>query len=306
MGTFLARRMVMLIPVVIGVLTAVFLLIHMIPGDPVEIMLGENAMAADRAALRAQMHLDDPLLVQYGRFLSGVIRADLGNSLHSGRPVWELVTERLPATIGLTLAAMVVAILVALPLGLISAVRAGKTVDNVAMVGALLGVSMPNFWLGPLLILVFSVNLGWLPLGGAEGPASYLLPAVTLGTAMAAILTRMIRASLLDVLDKAFVVAARAKGLPGWRVLVRHVLANAMIPVITVIGLQFGALLAGAIITETIFSWPGLGRLTIEAIQTRDYPLVQGCVLMICMGYLLASFLTDLCYAAADPRVRLR
>ena len=306
MGTFLARRMVMLIPVVIGVLTAVFLLIHMIPGDPVEIMLGENAMAADRAALRAEMHLDDPLMVQYGRFLSGVIRADLGTSLHSGRPVWALVTERLPATIGLTLAAMLVAILVALPLGLISAVRAGKTVDNVAMMGALLGVSMPNFWLGPLLILVFSVNLGWLPLGGAEGPASYLLPAITLGTAMAAILTRMIRASLLDVLDKEFVVAARAKGLPGWRVLVRHVLANAMIPVITVIGLQFGALLAGAIITETIFSWPGLGRLTIEAIQTRDYPLVQGCVLMICLGYLLASLLTDLCYAVADPRVRLR
>jgi peptide/nickel transport system permease protein len=164
---------------------------------------------------------------------------------------------------------------------------------------------MPNFWLGPLLILAFSVNLGWLPLGGADGLSSYVLPAITLGTAMAAILTRMIRASLLEVMDRDFVRTALAKGLPKWRVMTRHVLANAMIPVITVIGLQFGALLAGAIITETIFSWPGLGRLTIEAIQTRDYPLVQGCVLMICMGYLLASLLTDLCYAVADPRVRL-
>jgi len=200
---------------------------------------------------------------------------------------------------------MGVAIAVALPLGLICAMAPGRAVDHSAMVVALVGVSMPNFWLGPLLILAFSVNLGWLPLGGAEGVSSYILPAITLGTAMAAILTRMIRASLLEVIDRDFVRTAMAKGLSRWQVMLRHVLANAMIPVITVIGLQFGALLAGAIITETIFSWPGLGRLTIEAIQTRDYPVVQGCVLVICLGYLLASFLTDLCYAAADPRVRL-
>ncbi|MBI5136450.1 MAG: ABC transporter permease [Nitrospirae bacterium] len=306
MGTFLIRRLFMLIPVLLGVLTAVFMLIHLIPGDPVEVMLGEQALTADRAQLRAEMGLDDPLAVQYARFLAGAVTGDLGTSLHSGRPVWRMVAERVPATLGLTVAAMVVAIGVALPLGLVCAVRAGRALDHGAMVAALVGVSMPNFWLGPLLILVFSVNLGWLPLGGAEEPLAFVLPALTLGTAMAAILTRMVRASLLEVMDREFVRTAVAKGLPRWRVMVRHVLANALIPVITVIGLQFGALLAGAIITETIFSWPGLGRLTVEAIQTRDYPLVQGCVLMICLGYLLASLLTDLCYAAADPRVRLR
>ncbi len=305
MGALILRRLTMLVPVVLGVLTAVFLLIHLIPGDPVEIMLGEMAMPADREALRAELHLDDPLLVQYGAFLSGAVTGDLGTSLHSGRPVWKLVSERIPATFTLTLAAMLVAVSVALPLGIISALRAGTVADHGAMVAALVGVSMPNFWLGPLLILAFSVHLGWLPLGGQDGLSSYVLPAITLGTAMAAILTRMVRASLLDVLDKEFVRAAVARGLPPWRV-VRHALANALIPVITVIGLQFGALLAGAIITEMIFSWPGLGRLTVEAIQTRDYPVVQGCVLVICLGYLFASLLTDLCYAVVDPRVRLK
>jgi len=293
----------MLAPVLLGVLTAVFLLIHMIPGDPVEIMLGENAMAADRAALRAELYLDDPLLVQYGRYLAGAVSGDLGSSLHSGRPVWTLVSERLPATVLLTLAAMAVALGIAVPLGIVCAVKAGRAVDHGAMVAALMGVSMPNFWLGPLLILLFSVSLGWLPLGGRSGVLSYILPAITLGTAMAAILTRMVRASLLEVMDHAYITTALSKGLPRWRVIVRHALANAMIPVI---GLQFGALLAGAIITETIFSWPGLGRLTVEAIQTRDYPVVQGCVLVICLGYLLASLLTDLCYAVVDPRVRIR
>lgn len=306
MGAWLLRRMIMLVPVLLGVLTTVFLLIHLIPGDPVEIMLGEMALPADRAALRAELHLDDPVLTQYGRFLAGAVTGNLGRSLHSGRPVWSVVGERLPATVALTFAALAVAVGIALPLGLVCALKAGGPVDHGAMVGALVGVSMPNFWLGPLLILAFSVNLGWFPLGGYEGPLSFVLPAITLGTAMAAILTRMIRASLLEVMDKEFVRAALAKGLSHWQVVVRHVLANALIPVITVIGLQFGALLAGSIITETIFSWPGLGRLTVEAIQTRDYPLVQGCVLVICLGYLLASLLTDLCYAVADPRVRLR
>jgi peptide/nickel transport system permease protein len=216
-----------------------------------------------------------------------------------------VVGERLPATAELTLAAMLVAVGIALPLGLLCAVKKGKALDHGAMVAALVGVSMPNFWLGPLLILAFSVNLGWLPLAGKEGVLSFVLPAVTLGTAMAAILTRMIRASVLEVMHQPFVAAAVAKGLGPPRVMLRHVLSNALIPVITVIGLQFGALLAGAIITETIFAWPGLGRLTVEAIQTRDYPVVQGCVLVICLGYLMASLLADLCYAVVDPRVRL-
>ncbi|MDH5526731.1 MAG: ABC transporter permease [Nitrospirota bacterium] len=306
MGMFLLRRLTTLIPVLLGVLTAVFLLIHMIPGDPVEVMLGEMALPADREALRVQLHLDQPLAVQYGHYLVGVLTGDLGTSMHSGRPVLEMVAERVGPTFLLTLAAMVVAISVALPLGLISALKAGTAVDHTAMVGALLGVSMPNFWLGPLLLLAFSVHLGWLPLGGLDGPLSFILPAITLGTAMAAILTRMVRASLLEVMDREFVRAALAKGLTRWQVMARHVLANALIPVITVLGLQFGALLAGAIITETVFSWPGLGRLTVEAIQTRDYPVVQGCVMFICLGYLAASLLTDICYAAADPRVRLR
>jgi peptide/nickel transport system permease protein len=305
MGVFLARRLTLLVPVVLGVLTAVFLLIHLIPGDPVEVMLGEAALPADRAQLRARLGLDDPLPVQYLRYLSGAARGDLGVSLHSGRPVWAVVGERLPATAELTLAAMLVAVGIALPLGLLCAVKKGKALDHGAMVAALVGVSMPNFWLGPLLILAFSVNLGWLPLAGKGGVLSFVLPAVTLGTAMAAILTRMIRASVLEVMHQPFVAAAVAKGLGPPRVMLRHVLANALIPVITVIGLQFGALLAGAIITETIFAWPGLGRLTVEAIQTRDYPVVQGCVLVICLGYLLASLLADLCYAVVDPRVRL-
>ncbi|MFQ5509355.1 MAG: nickel ABC transporter permease [Leptospirillia bacterium] len=306
MGTFLLRRAATLVPVLLGVLTAVFLLIHLIPGDPVEIMLGEAALPADREHLRQQLHLDDPLPVQYVRYLTGAVTGDLGTSLHSGRPVWQVVTERLPATGILTLAAMLVALSVALPLGLLCARYKGGAVDNGSMVAALVGVSMPNFWLGPLLMLAFSVNLGWLPLGGFDGPSSLILPAITLGTAMAAILTRMIRASLLESMEQDYVRTALAKGLSRGQALMRHVLANALIPVITVIGLQFGALLAGAIITETIFSWPGLGRLTVEAIQTRDYPVVQGCVMVICLSYLLANLLTDLCYAAADPRIRLK
>jgi peptide/nickel transport system permease protein len=306
MGAFLLRRMAMLLPVVLGVLTAVFLLIHLIPGDPVEVMLGESAVAADREALRHRLGLDEPIAVQYGHYLAAAVTGDLGSSLRSGRPVWAVVTERLPATAELTLAAMLVAVGIALPAGLLCAVKRGRALDHGTMVAALLGVSIPNFWLGPMLMLAFSVQLGWLPLAGKEGIASFVLPAVTLGTAMAAILTRMVRASVLEVMGAPFVVAAYAKGLSRARVMVRHVLANALIPVITVIGLQFGALLAGAIITETIFAWPGLGRLTVEAIQTRDYPVVQGCVLVICLGYLAASLLADLCYAVVDPRVRLR
>lgn len=306
MGAFLLRRLTTLIPVLAGVLTAVFLLIHMIPGDPVEVMLGEMAMPSDREALRHELHLDEPLLMQFGRYVRGISQGNLGVSLHSGRPVREVLAERMLPTLLLTLSAMGVALSIAFPLGLLSAIRAGTVVDHGAMIAALLGVSMPHFWLGPLLLLVFSVNLGWLPLGGMEGIDSFVLPAITLGSAMAAILTRMIRASLLEVMDREFVRAALAKGLSRWQVLVRHVLSNALIPVITVIGLQFGALLAGAIITETIFSWPGLGRLTVEAIQTRDYPVVQGCVMVICLGYVCASLIADICYAAADPRVRLR
>jgi peptide/nickel transport system permease protein len=306
MGAFLLRRLAMLVPVLFGVLTAVFLLIHLIPGDPIDVMLGESALPAAREQLKERLGLNAPAPVQYARYLAATVTGDLGTSIAYGRPVGQMLAERLPATFELALAALAVAVAIALPLGLLCAVQRGRLADHTAMVAALVGVSMPNFWLGPLLILAFSVNLGWLPLSGRDGPLSFILPAITLGTAMAAILTRMVRASVLEVMHRPFVAAARAKGLSRTRVMVRHVLANALIPVITVIGLQFGALLAGAIITETIFAWPGLGRLTVEAIQTRDYPLVQGCVLIICLGYLFASLLADLCYAAVDPRVRLR
>jgi peptide/nickel transport system permease protein len=306
MGAFLLRRLAMLVPVLFGVLTAVFLLIHLIPGDPIDVILGEQALPAAREQLKHRLGLDAPAPVQYVRYLAATVTGDLGTSIAYDRPVARMLAERVPATVELALAAMAVAIAIALPLGLLCAVKRGRAADHAGMVAALVGVSMPNFWLGPLLILAFSVNLGWLPLSGRSGPLSFILPAITLGTAMAAILTRMIRASVLEVMHRPFVAAARAKGLSPMRVMLHHVLSNALIPVITVIGLQFGALLAGAIITETIFAWPGLGRLTVEAIQTRDYPLVQGCVLIICLGYLMASLLADLCYAVVDPRVRLR
>ena len=306
MPVFILSRLLSAVLVLLGVSCLVFLLIHLVPGDPVEVMLGEAAQPADREALRHALGLDQPLLTQLLHYFQGLLHLDLGTSLQSHRPIAELLWERLPATAELAAAALLVAVVIAFPLGILAAVHKDTPWDYGAMSVSLLGVSIPNFWLGPMLMLVFAVELGWLPLAGKEGPLSFVLPAITLGTAMAAILTRMVRASVLEVARAPFVTAAYAKGLSRTRVLLRHVLANALIPVITVVGLQFGALLAGAVITETIFAWPGLGRLTVEAIQTRDYPVVQGCVLVICIGYLLASLLADLCYAVVDPRVRLR
>jgi len=305
MKHFITRRLLLLLPVTFGVLTLVFSLVHLIPGDPVEIMLGEGASAADLEDLRHQLGLDRPVMVQYGQYLGGLLRGDLGTSLSYGEPVAALIAGRLLPTLLLTLASMAVALLIALPAGLYSAVRQNSTGDHLLTVGTLLGVSMPNFWLGPLLIILFSIQLGWLPVSGMEGPASLVLPALTMGTGLAALLTRMVRTSLLEVLGEEYVRAARARGLSERRVLWKHALRNAMIPVLTVVGLQFGALLTGAIITETIFSWPGLGQLLIRSINYRDFPLVQGCILTISVTYIVVNLLTDLAYAWLDPRIKL-
>jgi peptide/nickel transport system permease protein len=305
MTRFLTRRLLLLVPVTLGVLTLVFSLVHLIPGDPVEIMLGEGASAADMDNLRHQLGLDRPLGVQYWHYLGGLFHADLGTSLSYGEPVTTLIASRLLPTLLLTLASLLVALAIALPAGVLGAVKQNSPGDHLLTVLALLGVSMPNFWLGPLLIILFSIQLGWLPVSGMEGPLSIVLPAITLGTALAAVLTRMIRSSLLEELGEEYVRAARAKGLPENSVLWKHAMRNALIPVLTVIGLQFGSLLTGAIITETIFSWPGLGQLLIRSINYRDFPLVQGCILTISVTYIAVNLLTDLAYAWLDPRIKL-
>ena len=297
-------RLASALVVVFGVITLVFFLIHLVPGDPVEVMLGESSQAADRAALRHALGLDAPLAVQFERYVSGLAGLDLGQSLHSKRPVAELLAQRLPATLELAVAALVVALGLALPLGIMAALRPRTAWDHAAMGFAMLGISIPNFWMGPLLILVFSLWLGWFPVSGRDGLASLVLPALTLGTAMAAILSRMVRATLLEVLSEDYIRTARAKGLGEREVVLRHALRNTLLPLTTLLGLQLGALLAGAVITEIVFAWPGIGQLTIEAIQRRDYPLVQGCVLLISLSYVVVNTLTDIVYARLDPRIR--
>lgn len=305
MLSHLAARAVSASVVVLGVICTVFLLIHLVPGDPVEVMLGEHAGPADRAQLRAELGLDQPLGQQLVAYLEGLSRLDFGSSLHSRRPVSELLTERIPATLELAIAALCVAIVIAFPLGIVAAMRRDSSWDLGAMGFAMLGASIPNFVMGPLLILVFSLWLGWCPVSGREGLFSLVLPAATLGTALAAILSRMIRSALLEVLGADYIRTARAKGLNEHRVVLRHALRNAALPIVTVLGLQLGTLLGGAVITEMVFSWPGVGQLTVEAIQRRDYPVVQACVLVISLSYVAVNTATDLVYALLDPRIEL-
>jgi ABC-type dipeptide/oligopeptide/nickel transport system permease component len=305
MGRYLLRRLALVVPTTFLVASLVFALIHLVPGDPVEMMLGEGAQAADVSALRAQLGLDRPLAEQYGLFLRGLAHGDLGRSLHYGEPVSTLLARHFPATAELALAAMLAALAIALPLGTLAAVFRDSWIDRGARLFALLGVSLPSFWLGPLAILLFAIRLDLFPVSGKSSFASFVLPASTLGLALAALLVRMIRAALGEELSRPYLVTARAKGISRPRVVVRHALRNALLPVVTVVGLQFGSLLTGAILTETIFSWPGLGRLLIQAIRLRDYPLVQGAVLWIAVTYVAINLLTDLAYAELDPRVRL-
>src|SRR5258706_761568 len=303
MKRYLIRRLLLLLPTLLGALTLVFALIHLIPGDPVEVMLGETAGAMDKQQLRRSLGLDQPVLAQYQEFLVGLGRADLGQSLFEQAPVSALIRARLPATLELALCAMIAAIMISVPLANVAAVKRGRWLDRGALLFSLFGLSLPNFWLGPLLMIVFSIQLGWTPVSGRGGLSHLLLPALTLGLGMAAILTRILRASLLQTLREDYVRTARAKGLTERAVWLKHTLRNALLSVITIMSLQFGALLAGSLITETIFSWPGLGRLTVQAIQTRDYPVVQGCVLVIAVAYVLVNFVTDLLYQWVDPRV---
>ena len=305
MHRYLLRRLLLTIPVLLGVATLVFSLIHFIPGDPAQAMLGEGAAPEDVAQLRARLGLDRPLLVQYGAFLHGLMRGDLGVSLRNDQPVLQQILERMPATAELALASMAVAMLIALPLGIIAAVWRGTVVDYSAMTLSLVGISVPNFWLGPLLAMVFAVELGWLPVGGRGTLAHLVLPAVTLGAALAAMLARMTRASLLEELREPYVLAARAKGVSRSRAILHHAFRNSLIPIVTILGLQFGVVLTGAIITETIFAWPGIGRLLIQSISFRDYPTIQGCVLLIAVTYVGVNLITDLTYGFLDPRIRV-
>jgi ABC-type dipeptide/oligopeptide/nickel transport system permease component len=302
----LAKRLLLVLPVVWAVVTLVFLLIHIVPGDPVRNALGDNATEDQVIDLKRRLGLDLPLTQQYFNYWRGVMSGDLGVSLvDPSDRVFEKILIRYPATIELALAGLAVAILIAIPLGVTAGTNQGKAMDNLASVVALLGISTPGFVLGPLMIYLFAIKLDLLPVSGRYGVEYLILPAVTLGAALAAILTRMVRSSVIEELNEDYVRTARAKGLSEKQVIYKHVLKNGLIPVVTVIGLQFGVLLAGAIITEVIFSWPGLGRLTIDAINSRDYPMVQGCILMIALTYIIANLLTDFAYRLLDPRIKV-
>jgi len=304
MARHLLQRFLLTLPALWLVLTLVFLMIHIVPGDPVEQMLGEGAAPGELVQLRHALGLDQPLLAQYGHYLKQLARGDLGQSFKFQAPVRQIIFERYPATLSLASLALVVCATIAIPAGVLAAYRRGNTADRLVGVFTLFGLAVPNFALGPVLILLFSIELGLLPVSGRGGPAYYILPAATLGAALAAILTRMVRGSMLEELSSDYVRTARAKGLSMRAVLFRHAFRNALIPIITILGLQFGTLLAGTIVTETIFSWPGIGRLTVQAISSRDYPLLQGCILVIAVSYVLVNLLTDMLYAVIDPRVR--
>jgi peptide/nickel transport system permease protein len=298
------RRLLLVVPTVLGLATLVFGFLHLVPGDPVEIMLGESAAPTDVATLRHDLGLDRPLPVQYARFLTHAARGDLGRSIAFHAPVAEVIGDRYPATLELAAGALLIALGLALPLGIAAALRPRSALDRIARAASLAGVCLPTFWLGPVLILLFALRLGWLPVSGRGGLAHLALPALTLGLGMAGILVRLTRASMIAALGEDHVLTARAKGAPVWRVVLLHALRNALPPVITVAGLQAGALLAGAIITETIFAWPGIGRLAVQAIDARDYPLVQGCVLVVGVTYVAINTATDLLHRVLDPRLR--
>lgn len=304
-------RLALTLPVVWLVVSLVFFLIHLVPGDPIQAILGEGAAPADISALRHDYWLDRPLHVQYFHYWNGVLHGDLGESIRLHDSVGHLIAQRYPYTIALTAAALVFGLVLALPAGVLAALRRGKSTDQVLSVVSLFGLSVPNLALGPILILVFSILLGWLPVSGASGGGGHgiewqylVLPSVAMGASLAAILTRMVRTAMLEELGQDYIRTARAKGLSEAAVVWRHALPNALVPIVTVVGLQFGALLAGAIVTEKIFSWPGLGRLVVDAISNRDYALVQGCLLSIGLTYVLVNLLTDLAYRWVNPRMR--
>jgi peptide/nickel transport system permease protein len=303
---YIFRRFLQMIPITFGILTLVFSLIHLIPGDPAVQIAGENARPEDVQQVRKALGLDQPLWSQYVNYLTHVIRGDLGRSFQTNEAVTKQIAQRYPATMQLAFGSMFVALIVAFPLGVISAIYRNSWIDNLARFFALIGVSMPSFWLGPLLIIAFAINHNWFPVSGRDqGLRSLVLPSLTMGLALAAILTRMIRISLAEELTQLYVTTAIAKGVTRATAIFRHALKNALIPVITILALQFGSLLTGAIITEQIFSWPGLGRLLIQSISTRDYPQVQASILVIALTYIVVNFASDLLYGVVDPRIKL-
>lgn len=306
MTRYISLRLAYSLPALWLIFTMVFALAHLVPGDPVQQMLGEGATQSDVAQLRHALGLDKPLGAQYVNYLAGVTHANLGESFRFQQPVAKVVLQHYPATLELAFAALIVCCAIGIPAGILAAQKRATATDHAVGFFTLLGLSVPNFALGPLLILIFSVLIGWLPVSGRGGFSHLILPAVTLGAALAAILTRMVRTSVLEQLGSDYIRTARAKGLTERAVLLRHAFRNALIPILTILGLQFGTLLAGTIVTETIFSWPGIGRLAVQAIEARDYPLLQGCLLLIAVSYVLVNLLTDLVYAFADPRVRLQ
>ena len=305
MGSFIIKRVLLVVPVMLGVSIAAFLMSHLVPGDPVSVMLGETATAEDMERLREELGFNDPIVVQYLRYIGGVFKGDLGTSIRSGQPVLTEIVDRLPSTAALTLSAVVLAAIVGITLGVIAAVRGGGWADTLIMGFAMLGISMPTFWSGILLILLFGLVLGWFPIAG-EGPMALVLPTVTLAAPASAVLARITRSSVLEVVGLDFIQSARSKGLAERLVITRHVLRNALIPIITILGLQFGGLMSGSVIVESVFTRPGLGRYTITAIQSRDFPQIQGIVLVVAAIYVFVNLAVDLLYAVIDPRIRYR
>ena len=298
------KRLLGVVPVVFGVAFLTFLLVHAVPGDPVEVMLGESASSADRMQLQADLGLNQPIYVQFGVYLNKLAHGDLGVSIHSKKPIVDLLAERLPATAKLALLALSFAISIGLPLGIIAALKVNQWPDKLANLLSLSISDMPHFWMGPILMMVFALWLGLLPVSGMESGTAIILPALTLGFGLAAILTRMTRASMLEVLHEDFIRTARAKGLTEYAVILRHALRAALLPIVTVLGLQLGSLLAGTVITETVFSWDGVGSLLVESIEKRDYPVMQACVLVVAFFYVTVNLATDIIYTKIDPRVR--
>ncbi len=297
------KRFFNLFNVIFGVLLLTFLLIHLVPGDPVEVMLGESASMADREALRAELGLNQPIVNQFGSYIAKLARGDFGVSIHTKTPIIEMIKTRFPATLKLAIVSLIIGLAIGVPMGIYAALKAGHWQDFVVTIVSVRFSAMPAFWLGPMLMLLFAVWLGWLPVSGMDSGASIVLPALTLGFGLSAILTRMTRTSLLEVLNDDYIRTARAKGLDEKTVIIRHALRAALLPIITIVGLQMGSLLAGTVITETIFSWDGIGRLLVESIEKRDYPVTQACVLVVALSYVLVNLCTDLLYRAADPRV---
>ena len=304
MSRYVIKRLVMLIPVLIGVTFLVYFIISLSPGDTAAMLAGEDADAATIEALRHELGLDQPVPVQYARYMLNLLQGDMGNSYKTGRPVTNMIVSCFPNTAKLAFWSILVAVGIALPIGIISATKQYSMFDNVGMVVALIGVATPNFWLGLMMIILFSLNLGWLPSGGNKGWSSYIMPAITLGTGDAALITRMTRSSMLEVIRADYIRTARAKGVPENKVVYQHALRNALIPVVTAIGLQFGSLLGGATLTETVFAWPGIGRSTVDSIKTKDTTQVLGNIIVLTITFSCVNLLVDILYAFIDPRIK--